>query len=263
MPNFAANLTMLFTELDFFDRFAAAARSGFRGVEYLFPYDYPKEQLVEVLQKNRLTQVLHNLPAGNWGSGDRGIACDPNRVGEFQDGVGRAIEYAEALNCKQLNCLVGIVPSGVAQAKAEETVAQNLKWAAPRLGARGIKLLVEPINRYDIPGFCLSRTDQTIEVLSAAGDENLFLQYDAYHMQMAEGNLANTITKHLLRIAHVQVADVPGRHEPGTGEIHYPFLFRLLDKLGYAGWIGCEYKPVGATEAGLGWIASFQNGVKA
>lgn len=186
MLNFAANLTMLFTELDFLDRFAAAARSGFRGVEYMFPYAYPKEQLSETLRKNGLTQVLHNLPAGDWERGDRGIACDPNRVGEFQDGVGRAIEYAEALSCRQLNCLVGIVPRGVAQAKAEETVTHNLKWAAPRLGARGIKLLVEPVNTYDIPGFCLSRSAQTIEVLRAAGEENLFLQYDAYHMQMME-----------------------------------------------------------------------------
>lgn len=263
MLNFAANLTMLFTELDFLDRFAAAARSGFRGVEYMFPYAYPKEQLSETLRKNGLTQVLHNLPAGDWERGDRGIACDPNRVGEFQDGVGRAIEYAEALSCRQLNCLVGIVPRGVAQAKAEETVTHNLKWAAPRLGARGIKLLVEPVNTYDIPGFCLSRSAQTIEVLRAAGEENLFLQYDAYHMQMMEGNLANTFAKHQARIAHVQVADVPGRHEPGTGEIHYPFLFRHLDKLGYAGWIGCEYKPVSTTEAGLAWIASFQNAANA
>jgi hydroxypyruvate isomerase len=236
MPKFAANLTMLFTEYDFLDRFERAAKAGFRGVEYLFPYPYKVEDLVQRLQANDLTQVLHNLPAGDWSAGERGIACLPDRVGEFRDSVGKAIEYATALKCPLVNCLAGIAPSGVDQTKLN------------------IKLLIEPINTLDIPGFYLTRTNQAIELIDQTGSDNIFVQYDVYHMQIMEGDLARTVEKNLSRIAHIQLADNPGRNEPGTGEINYPFLFGHFDRIGYDGWIGCEYKPKGKTEEGLGWF---------
>lgn len=259
MPKFAANLSMLFTELDFLARFAAAARCGFTAVEYLFPYAYPKEQLAETLRKHNLTQVLHNLPAGNWDAGDRGIACHADRVSEFQEGVDRAVDYARTLGCKQINCLAGIAPESISSARTREVFVGNLKYAAPRLAAQGIKLLIEPINTFDLPGFFLSRTSQALEIMAEAAEPNLYLQYDVYHMQMMEGNLATTIKQNLARIAHIQAADVPGRHEPGTGEINYPFLFQHLDSIGYQGWVGCEYKPLAKTEDGLGWLAASEH----
>ncbi len=254
MAKFAANLSMLFTEVDFLDRFKAAADAGFKGVEYLFPYDYTAAQIKERLDANGLTQVLHNLPAGDWGAGERGIACHPDRVEEFREGVARAIEYATALGCKQVNCLAGIQPQGVSDAEARSTLIENLRYAAEKLKAAGILLLAEPINTRDIPGFFLNRTEQALALFDEVGSDNLKLQYDIYHMQIMEGDLAPTIEKHLARIAHVQLADNPGRHEPGTGEINYPFLFAHLDRLGYDGWIGCEYKPKAATSQGLGWL---------
>ncbi|HEX9180593.1 MAG TPA: hydroxypyruvate isomerase [Burkholderiales bacterium] len=258
MPKFAANLTMLYNEVDFLERFGAAARAGFKGVEYLFPYAYPKEQLAELLQRDGLVQVLHNLPAGDWAKGERGIACHPDRAGEFRDGVGRAIEYARALGCGQVNCLAGIAPAGVAEAKLRDTFVANLKFAAGELKQAGIRLLVEPINSLrDIPGFYLNRTRQALDIIADAGSDNLFLQYDIYHMQVMEGNLAETMERNLAAIAHLQLADNPGRHEPGTGEINYEFLFRHLDRIGYQGWIGCEYKPAAATEAGLDWVKPY------
>jgi hydroxypyruvate isomerase len=260
MPQFAANLTMLFNELEFLDRFAAAAGSGFRGVEYLFPYAHPKEQLAEKLQQFSLKQVLHNLPAGDWAKGERGIAVLPDRVGEFQDGVGRAIDYARALGCTQLNCLAGIRPDGVPEERLRETLVGNLRFAADRLKAAGIRLLVEAINTRDIPGFYVCGTQQTLDLIAATGSDNIFVQYDIYHMQRMEGELAATLEKHLARIAHVQLADNPGRNEPGTGEINYPFLFALLDRIGYAGWIGCEYKPRSTTADGLSWFAPYAAG---
>jgi len=259
MPKFAANLTMLFTELDFLARFAAAARCGFTGVEYLFPYAYPKDQLAETLGKHSLTQVLHNLPAGNWDAGERGIACHPDRVGEFQEGVERAIDYARTLGCRQINCLAGIAPASIPHGRTRETFIANLKHAAPRLAAHGIKLLIEPINTHDMPGFFLSTSAQALDIMHDANEPNLYLQYDVYHMQMMEGNLAATIQHNLGRIAHIQVADVPGRHEPGTGEINYTFLFQHLDTIGYQGWVGCEYKPLAKTEDGLGWLAPYEH----
>ncbi len=255
MPKLAANLTMLYNEVDFLDRFDAAAKSGFKGVEYLFPYPYPRDQLAERLQRHGLTQVLHNLPAGDWGKGERGIACLPDRVGEFQDGVGRAIEYAQALSCKQVNCLAGIAPAGVDPDQVRATFVANLRFAADKLAAAGIRLLMEPINTFDIPGFYLSRTQQALDLIAAVGSPNLFVQYDIYHMQRMEGELANTMKEHLARIAHIQLADNPGRNEPGTGEINYRFLFSFLDAIGYDGWIGCEYKPKGGTVDGLAWRA--------
>lgn len=254
MPKFAANLTMLFNEHDFLDRFQAAADAGFKGVEYLFPYAYDKQQLAEQLQKNGLTQVLHNLPAGDWDGGERGIAVLPERVGEFQDGVGRAIEYATALGCKQVNCLAGKVPAGLDADAAHSTFVSNLQFAAGKLKDAGIRLLVEPINTFDIPGFYLNRTEQAAALLQDVGSDNLFIQYDIYHAQRQEGELANTIKKHLNKIAHIQLADNPGRNEPGTGEINYAWLFKYIDGTGYDGWIGCEYKPAGVTKDGLGWI---------
>lgn len=258
MPKFAANLTMLFTELEFLDRFQAAAEAGFGAVEYLFPYHYPKEQLAEQLGRLGLQQVLHNLPAGDWARGERGIAALPDRVGEFQDGLGMAIDYARALGCKQLNCLAGTAPAHVPAEKIRETLIANLRFAAEKLKAAGIRLLVEAINTRDVPGFYLCGTQQASDLIDATGSDNVFLQYDIYHMQRMEGDLAVTMQKHLPRIAHIQVADNPGRNEPGTGEINYPFLFRLLDQIGYGGWIGCEYKPRTTTAAGLGWYTAWR-----
>jgi hydroxypyruvate isomerase len=256
MPKFCANLTLLFNEHPFMERFAAAARAGFKGVEYLFPYDFPKEQLAEALHDHGLTQVLHNLPAGDWAAGERGIACHPERVGEFQDSVGKAIEYATTLGCKQLNCLAGICPDAPPERQRAALVA-NLKFAAMKLREAGIKLLIEPINTRDMPGFYLTRSAQALEIIREVGSDNLFLQYDIYHMQVMEGDLANTIEANLALIPHMQLADNPGRNEPGTGEINYPFLFQHIDHIGYAGWIGCEYKPRGSTEQGLPWLRPY------
>ncbi len=256
MPRFAANLTMLFNEVPFLDRFEKAAKSGFKAVEFLFPYAYPAEELKARLANNGLTLVLHNLPAGDWDAGDRGIACDPARVNEFRAGVPKAIEYATALGVPQLNCLAGKAPAGVSKEQLHETLVANLRFAAAELKKAGLRLLTEPINTFDIPGFFLHGTEQALRLHDQVGADNLFLQHDIYHMQRMEGELAATIKKHFSRIAHIQVADNPGRNEPGTGEINYAFLFNLLDSLGYQGWIGCEYKPATTTEAGLGWITS-------
>jgi hydroxypyruvate isomerase len=257
MPKLAANLTMLWNELDFLARFGAAAKAGFKAVEYLFPYAYEKQQLVDLLGKHQLVQALHNLPAGDWAKGDRGIACQPERRGEFRDGVGKAIEYAQALGCPQLNCLVGIAPPAADPDAVRSNLVDNLKFAAAELGKAKLKLLVEPVNTRDIPGFYLCRTGQALELFAEVASPNLWLQYDIYHMQIMEGDLASTIKGNLSKIAHVQIADNPGRNEPGTGEIHHPFLFQLLDQQGYKGYVGCEYKPKGKTDAGLGWAKPY------
>lgn len=254
MPRFAANLTMLFTELPFLDRFDAAARAGFQAVEFLFPYAFDANDIKARLDANGLQLVLHNLPAGDWDAGERGIACHPDRVEEFRAGLERAIAYAQTLGVKQLNCLVGKAPAGVPDSVLRETLVANLRHAAARLKTAGLRLLVEPINNYDIPGFYLSRTQQALDLLDEVGADNAFVQYDIYHAQRTEGELAATLQKHLARIGHVQLADNPGRNEPGTGEINYAFLFRHLDRIGYDGWVGCEYKPASTTEAGLGWL---------
>ncbi|SET20675.1 hydroxypyruvate isomerase [Thorsellia anophelis] len=254
MAKFCANLTMLFNEVDFLARFEKAKLAGFKGVEYLFPYDFDKNQLADLLQTHQLEQVLHNLPAGDWGKGERGIAILPERVNEFQDGVGKAIEYATALNCKQVNVLVGIAPEGIAMGMLQKTLISNLRFAAKELKQAGIKLLMEPINYFDIPGFFVNRTQQAVDILEEVGSDNLYIQYDIYHMQRMEGELVNTIKQNLSKIAHIQLADNPGRNEPGTGEINYPFLFKAIDEMGYTGWIGAEYKPLTTTEAGLSWL---------
>ena len=257
MPKFAANLTMLFNEVPFLDRFERAARAGFDAVEFLFPYAFPAAEIKARLDTHGLKLVLHNLPAGDWDAGDRGIACDPARVAEFRAGVGRAVEYASALGVPQLNCLAGKAPAGVADAELRATFVANLAYAAAELDKAGLKLLIEPINTYDIPGFYLNRTAQALAILDEVGAANAFLQYDIYHAQRMEGEIAATLHKHLARIAHIQLADNPGRHEPGTGELNWAFLFAHLDRIGYAGWVGCEYKPATTTEAGLGWRQAF------
>ncbi|WP_271411635.1 hydroxypyruvate isomerase [Pseudomonas sp. Q1-7] len=254
MPRFAANLSMLFTEVDFLDRFAAAAEAGFSGVEYLFPYDFPVEEIRARLDANNLEQVLFNLPAGDWGKGERGIACHPDRVEEFRAGVDKAIAYAKVLGNTQINCLAGIRPQGVDCATVEQTFVDNLKFAAEKLQSAGIRLVIEAINTRDIPGFYLNNTQQALAIREKVGSANLFLQYDIYHMQIMEGDLARTVESNLAAINHVQLADNPGRNEPGTGEINYRFLFQHLDRIGYQGWIGCEYKPATTTVAGLGWL---------
>lgn len=253
MPRFAANLTMLFNELPFLDRFERAAKAGFEAVEFLFPYAYPAEEIRQRLEANRLQLILHNLPAGDWDAGERGIACHPDRVSEFRDGVATAIGYAKALGVGQLNCLAGKAPADVADDVLRQTFVDNLRFAAAELKKAGLKLLIEPINTFDIPGFYLNRTAQAESILVEVGADNAFVQYDIYHAQRMEGELAATMQKYLPRIGHIQLADNPGRNEPGTGEINYTFLFAHLDRIGYKGWIGCEYKPATTTEAGLDW----------
>ena len=254
MPKFAANLTMLFNEVPFLDRFELAAKSGFKAVEFLFPYPFPATDIKQKLDQHQLTLVLHNLPAGDWEAGERGIACHPDRKEEFRAGVAKAIEYAKALGVHQLNCLAGKIPAGSDITVVHATFVENLRYATSELKKANLRLLIEPINTFDIPGFFLNTTHQAIDILSEVGADNLFVQYDIYHAQRMEGELANTIEKNLAKIAHIQLADNPGRNEPGTGEINYAYLFKFLDRLGYSGWVGCEYKPATSTEAGLGWI---------
>jgi len=257
MPKFNANLTMLFNEVEFLDRFEKAANNGFSAVEYLFPYDWPVDQLVEALGTYGLKQVLHNLPAGDWAGGERGIACIPGREQEFQDGVGKAVEYAKALTCPRLNCLVGLTPENESDEAIQKTLINNLRFAADALEKEQIKLLVEPLNDKNFPGFHLVGSLQTIDLLDQIGHANIQLQYDIYHMQRMEGELINSITTLVDRVGHVQLADNPGRHEPGSGEINFENVFKAIDESGYSGWIGCEYIPAGDTEAGLGWLKKY------
>ena len=254
MPRFAANLTMLFTEAPFLDRFERAARAGFKAVEFLFPYAYPAAELKRRLVDYQLELILHNLPAGDWDAGERGIGCHPDRGAEFRDGVARAIEYATTLGAPQVNCLAGKAPPGISDELLRSTFIDNLRYAAAALKKAGIRLLIEPINTFDIPGFYLNRTAQALAIIDAVGSDNLFVQYDIYHAQRMEGELIATLQKQLARIGHIQLADNPGRNEPGTGEIAYDRVFAALDRMGYAGWIGCEYKPATSTEAGLAWL---------
>jgi hydroxypyruvate isomerase len=249
---------MLFNEVPFLDRFERAAKAGFKAVVFLFPYAFAATEIKARLQGNGLQLVLHNLPPGDWDGGERGIGCLPDRTEEFRAGVAQAIEYATALGAPQLNCLAGKAPPGADEAQLRKTFVGNLKYAAAELKKAGLKLLIEPINIYDIPGFYLNRTAQAISILDEVGADNAFVQYDIYHAQRMEGELANTIKANLPRIAHMQLADNPGRNEPGTGEINYPFLFGWLDSIGYKGWIGCEYKPKAGTEAGLGWMNAYR-----
>ena len=253
MPRFAANLSMLFTDAPFLDRFALAREAGFDAVEFLFPYAYDVADIAQRLREHRLQLVLFNLPCGDWDAGDRGMACHPLRVDEFRGGVRPALEYASALGVKQLHCMAGKLPAGLTRDDARATYVDNLRYAADLARPLGVDLLIEPINHFDMPGYFLNRSGQALEIIAEADRPNLFLQYDIYHMQRMEGELSNTIRANLPMIKHMQIADTPGRHEPGTGEINYRHLFALIDQLGYTGWLGCEYLPAGDTMAGLDW----------
>ena len=257
MVRLAANLTLMFNEVDFMDRFAAAAAAGFKGVEYLFPYDYPADDIAEQLEKHGLEQVLFDFPAGDWDGGDRGLACIPDRVGEFQDSVWQALEYAKTLNCTRLTCLAGLTPEGVDPSKVEETMVDNLKFAANAASGTGVTVLVEPLNTRDVAGTYVYTSGHGRSLVEAADSPIVRLQYDVYHMQIMEGDLAPTIDANMDVIHHFQLADNPGRNEPGTGEINYDYLLPHIDGLGYEGWVGCEYRPAGRTEDGLGWASKY------
>lgn len=250
---------MLYPEHSFADRFAAAAADGFKAVEYVGAYDRAPEELARLLDAHGLEQALFNLPAGDWEAGERGIACHPDRRAEFRDSVETAIAYAKATGCTRVNCLAGIAPVDAARADLEAVLVENLRYAAPRLGADGIRLLVEPINPGDIPGFLVNTSADYERIAAAVADENLWLQYDFYHMQVLRGDLIREFRRLQARIAHVQFADVPGRHQPGTGEINYGPIFAALDAAGYDGWVGAEYRPLGTTSQSLGWMADYRH----
>ena len=257
MPRFSANLSLMFTEVDFLERFAAAAKAGFRGIEYFFPYAYDKDQLLGALERSNHTQVLFSLPPGDWEAGEVGIACHPHRVGEFQEGVGLGVEYARVLKCRVVNCIAGITPQGVDPGLLRETYVSNLKFAAAELQKVGTRLVIEPVNTNHRPGFYLHHTAQAASVIKEVGSGNLGLEYDVFHSQVMEGDLARTIEENLGIIDHIQIADNPGHHEPGTGEINYDFLLPFIDRIGYTGWVGCEYEPEANTIEGLGWMTPY------
>ncbi len=245
---------MLFTELPFLDRFERAAKSGFAAVEFLFPYAHAPLEIKARLDANGLSAVLFNTPPGDSEGGERGTACIPGREAEFRSGVLRAVEYAQALGVASVHVMAGLAPPGIASEILRCTYLDNLRFAAAQLAAVGARALIEPINRFDMPSYFLHGTAEAIAVIEEVAAPNLLLQYDLYHAQRSEGELAATMTRHLDRIGHMQIADNPGRHEPGSGEINFPFLFAHIDRLGYAGHVGCEYRPLGGTEAGLAWF---------
>jgi hydroxypyruvate isomerase len=255
MPQFAANLTMLFTELPFLARFQAAATAGFEAVEFLFPYDFEKTVIAETARGAGVRVILHNLPSGDWAAGERGIACLPDRIADFRSGVARAIDYATALDCPTLNCLAGLKIRDIDTATQRAVLIDNLRFAATALAEADLQLVMEPVNDIDVPRFFVTTVRAALAIIDEVGAPNLHLQYDLYHQQRMTGELATTLETHFDRIGHIQLADNPGRHEPGTGEINYPYLFNRIDALGYTGWIGCEYKPTTKTIASLGWLA--------
>ena len=257
MPKFSANLSMMFQEVPFLERFAASAKAGFKAVEFMFPYEYSIEELQKVLKTTDQKIVLFNLPAGNWAGGDRGIAVDPARIAEFAAGVAKAAEYAKTLGVPQVNCLVGKKLADVPAAEQRRTMIANLRLAADTMAKIGVKLLVEPLNFRDMPGFTLNTTAQVLEVLAEAGHENIFLQYDVYHAQRMEGELAGILRNNLPKIAHIQIADNPGRHQPGTGEINYRWLLEDFDNAGYKGYVGLEYIPAPDSASSLEWISDY------
>jgi 2-dehydrotetronate isomerase len=261
MLRFAANLSMLYNDVDFSDRFAAAARDGFKAVEYFFPYAFPARELATRLQANGLQQVLFNAPPGNWDAGERGLACLPGRETEFREGITKAIDYATTLACPRIHVMAGLVSPGTDAGAVRATYIRNLGYAAERAAAHHIDILIEPINGRDMPGFFLSRQDQAHALIAEIGATNVKVQMDLYHAQIVEGDLAMSIRQYLPtgKVGHIQVAGVPERHEPDVGEINYSYLFKLLDSLDYQGWIGCEYRPsrgaaAHATSNGLGWL---------
>lgn len=257
MPRFAANLSMMFNEVPFLDRFKAARQAGFEGVEFLFPYEHTPEELRSRLKAEGLTQVLFNMPPGNWANGERGLASLPGRQAEFRASVTQALEYAAALECKLVHCMAGIPGADVPAGTAAALFAANLAWAAERAIAAGVKLVIEPINHRDMPGYFLNTQAQGAAVVEAIGRDRLGLQFDVYHVQITEGDITKRMEHFMPVIAHMQIADVPARNEPGTGEIGWPYVFRRMDELGYTGWVGCEYRPAGETTAGLGWRERF------
>jgi hydroxypyruvate isomerase len=263
MPKFAANLSMLYPDLDFIDRFAAAARDGFRGVEYLFPYAFDAQEIAQQLKAHGLEQVLFNAPPGHWDNGERGLACLPGREAEFREGIARALHYAQALQCRRIHVMAGVMPAGQTREALRPTYVANLAWAAAQ--APHLTFLIEPINTRDIPGFFLNRQDDAHALVAEIGAPNCKVQMDLYHCQIVEGDVAMKIRKYLPtgRIGHFQIAGVPERHEPDVGEMHYPYLFKVIDEAsaqcGWDDWVGCEYRPArgaqaGGTSAGLGWM---------
>jgi 2-dehydrotetronate isomerase len=257
VPKFAANLSFIFQEVDFLDRFAAAADRGFKAVEYLSPYEHPPEVIAERLDRHGLAQALFNMPPGDWAAGERGTAALPGREREFRDGVEKALVYAQATKCPLVHAMAGLVPAQRDRAEAERTYIANLQYAAEHAAREGVTVVIEPINTRDIPGYFLNTTTQAMSVIERVGHPNLKLQLDLYHVQIMEGDLAHRMRTLAGHYPHVQIAGNPGRHEPDIGEINYPFLFDLFDELGYSGWIGCEYRPKGETRAGLGWARRY------
>ena len=253
MPRFAANLSMMFNEVSFLDRFGAARRAGFEAVEFLFPYEHRAEEVRERLDGAGLACVLFNMPPGDWAAGERGLACLPGRQGEFREGVARALDYAHALGCPLLHCMAGMAPPESASGSAAALYADNLAWAAEQASGSGVRLAIEPINQRDMPGYFLRTTGQAADIIEVLGSGRVGLQLDLYHCQVSEGDLTRHMERLMPVTVHIQVADVPGRHEPGTGEIAWDWVFGQLDALGYQGWVGCEYRPAGETVAGLGW----------
>jgi len=259
MPRFAANLSMMFNEVPFLDRFALAAKAGFKGVEFLFPYEHKAAEIAARLKDNGLQQVLFNAPAGDFAKGERGMAAIPGKQAAFRDSIKIALEYAATLACPRLHIMAGLKPEGVAHDTLTAVYGANLAYAAEECAKLGVKPIIEPINHRDIPGFFLNTTDQAAAIIAAIGPEKLGMQFDLYHCQITEGDVVKRVEKHLPLIAHMQVADTPGRNEPGTGEVNWPFVFKTIDALGFRGWIGCEYRPAGETLAGLSWFAPYKD----
>lgn len=257
MPKFAANLGFLFPEVEFLERFEAAANAGFQAVEFPFPYAYPAYEIAQRLHRAELQQVLFNLPPGNLEAGDRGLACIPGREAEFEAGVDTALAYARVLQCPRLHAMAGLIPPHVDPQVCEATYIRNIKTAARKAARYNIRILIEPINTYDVPGYFLNRQDQAQRLLKHINEPNVAIQLDLYHCQIMEGNLSAHIQEMQGQYAHIQIAGVPGRHEPNIGEINYPYLFDLLDRIGYKGWIGCEYHPRGKTTEGLNWALAY------
>ncbi|MGH9604200.1 MAG: 2-oxo-tetronate isomerase [Terracidiphilus sp.] len=260
MPHFAANLTMMYTEHSFLDRFAAAARDGFTAVEYLFPYEHPAETLAGLLRQHGLKQVLFNSPPGDWKAGERGCTALPGRETEFREGFLKALDYARALDCPRIHTMAGLVEPGAERARMRETFLANLSWAADRAAAAGADVLIEPIAQRNVPGFFLNLQEEAHAILAELGKPNLKVLMDLFHCQVAEGDLAVRIRKYLADskqtgVGHFQIAGVPERHEPDTGEVRFEYLFELIDSLGYEGWIGCEYIPKAGTSEGLSWLS--------